>query len=94
MLRRFWASIDANPRSRARLWLENDLNATVLLVAKRLVRLRRIGQRKSMGDQKRWIDFIILDLVHQRLQIPVDVRLAGFHCQRLVYERAHRHLVE
>ena len=47
------------------LRLEDDLDATVLLVAERLVKFRRIGECCTVGDQEGRVDVALFDVLQQ-----------------------------
>jgi hypothetical protein len=75
------------------LWLEDDLHALVLLVLERLEAVRRLAERQAMRDHEARVDVALLDVLVERLHIPLHVALARLHRQALVHERAGGELV-
>src|SRR4051794_25985154 len=58
----------------------HDLDALVLLIAERLVHLRRVVEARAVRDEERRVDLPLLDALHQRAHVVVHVRLS--HLQR------------
>jgi hypothetical protein len=73
---------------------EKDLDAAVLLVAERLVGVRRFLQGKPMGDDERWIDLVFLDSLQQRRKVVLGVSLPHFKGQAFSEGSSYRHLIE
>src|SRR4051794_24240999 len=76
------------------LRLENDLDATVLLVAEGLVELGSFSERRPVRDDERGIDLALFDSLQQRRQVVLDRCLRHAEGQAPIDRRAHRNLVE
>src|SRR2546422_714470 len=76
------------------VWLQHDLDAAVLFVAERLVRLRRLFERQPVRDDEGRIDQPALDEIEQRPHVAHHVGLTHPERQALLERRAERNLVE
>src|SRR2546421_10750989 len=68
--------ISARGCSGLHLWLEHDLDTTILFMFEYVVAVRCIVQAQAVSNDKRRINFSSLDTFKQRAQIAMNVRLS------------------
>src|ERR1700759_3040521 len=73
--------------------LQDDFDATILLVPEHLVHLWSLLERCGVGDDEGRIDLSLFDAAQQVVGPAIDMRLAHPEGQTLVHREAHRDLV-
>lgn len=73
---------------------QNHFDAVILFVPEDRVGLGRLLERHVMSNYEAWVNLTVLDSFQERLQVALNVALAGLNGEGAVHHRARRKLID